>query len=232
MLCWGITTIIIIITIVKFQYPFIHSHHSIIITIIATIFVIKLWSFFFPPESSSSLSGPTGTEWHHGLQIASLLCWRWLGKHHPVHSSLYSWGNEYPSIENPTDLLEFDTIDQCPQVSSPTDTSNFDVDDNDIRVSDAQPPSHNPAFAGLHLPFVGFTFTQGSNLSDLGWYFLVFLVFSSVFRLLNFCPGSQSLYLVAKVLEGLGLSITRIVNLTFLRGTGLPLLLPEQFLEG
>ena len=54
------------------------------------------------------------------------------------------------------------------QVSSPTDTSNFDVDDNDIRVSDAQPPSHNPAFAGLHLPFVGFTFTQGSNLSDLG----------------------------------------------------------------
>ena len=30
------------------------------------------------------------------------------------------------------------------QVSSPTDTSNFDVDDNDIRVSDAQPPSHNP----------------------------------------------------------------------------------------
>ena len=66
------------------------------------------------------------------------------------------------------------------QVSSPTDTSNFDVDDNDIRVSDAQPPSHNPAFAGLHLPFVGFTFTQGSNLSDLGSYFL------HVFHLLDF----------------------------------------------
>ena len=41
------------------------------------------------------------------------------------------------------------------QVSSPTDTSNFDVDDNDIKVSDAQPPSHNAAFSGLHLPFVG-----------------------------------------------------------------------------
>merc|ERR1711881_323486 len=41
-------------------------------------------------------------------------------------------------------------------------------DDNDIRVSDAQPPSHNSAFSGLHLPFIGFTFTQGSNLSDLG----------------------------------------------------------------
>merc|ERR1719319_834179 len=55
-----------------------------------------------------------------------------------------------------------------PEVSSPTDTSNFDVDDNDITVSDAQPPTHNPAFSGLHLPFVGFTFTQESNLSDLG----------------------------------------------------------------
>jgi hypothetical protein len=44
------------------------------------------------------------------------------------------------------------------QVSSPTDTSNFDVDDNDIRVSDAQPPSHNPgkiemaALACIHYP--------------------------------------------------------------------------------
>ena len=70
-------------------------------------------------------------------------------------------------------------------MSSPTDTSNFDVDDNDIRVSDAQPPSHNPAFAGLHLPFVGFTFTQGSNLSDLGSY-LCILYFLSEFHLLNF----------------------------------------------
>ena len=60
------------------------------------------------------------------------------------------------------------TSPYIPEVSSPTDTSNFDVDDNDIRVSDAQPPQHNSAFSGLHLPFVGFTFTQGSNLSDLG----------------------------------------------------------------
>ena len=49
-----------------------------------------------------------------------------------------------------------------------SDTSNFDVDDNDIRQSDAQPPSHNPAFSGLHLPFVGFSFTLNSRLSDLG----------------------------------------------------------------
>merc|ERR1719225_2108158 len=59
------------------------------------------------------------------------------------------------------------TAPYIPEVSSPTDTSNFDVDDNDIRQSDAQPPAHNPAFSGLHLPFVGFSFTQGSNLSDL-----------------------------------------------------------------
>lgn len=48
-----------------------------------------------------------------------------------------------------------------PEVSSPTDTSNFDVDDADIRLSDALPPTANSAFTGLHLPFVGFTFTQG-----------------------------------------------------------------------
>ena len=60
------------------------------------------------------------------------------------------------------------TAPYIPEVSSPTDTSNFDVDDNDIRQSDAQPPPHNPAFSGLHLPFVGFSFTQGSKLSDLG----------------------------------------------------------------
>lgn len=55
-----------------------------------------------------------------------------------------------------------------PEVSSPTDTSNFDVDDTDIRLSDAVPPTANPAFTGLHLPFIGFTFTQTSCLSDVG----------------------------------------------------------------
>ncbi|XP_055318570.1 serine/threonine-protein kinase Genghis Khan isoform X1 [Sitodiplosis mosellana] len=55
-----------------------------------------------------------------------------------------------------------------PEVSSPTDTSNFDVDDNDVRLSDAVPPAANPAFSGLHLPFIGFTFTQSSCLSDVG----------------------------------------------------------------
>ncbi|XP_014282082.1 serine/threonine-protein kinase Genghis Khan isoform X1 [Halyomorpha halys] len=69
--------------------------------------------------------------------------------------------------------VDWDTIRESkapyiPEVSSPTDTSNFDVDDNDIRCSEAIPPTPaNPAFAGLHLPFVGFTFTQGSRTSDL-----------------------------------------------------------------
>ncbi|XP_011291826.2 serine/threonine-protein kinase Genghis Khan isoform X6 [Musca domestica] len=55
-----------------------------------------------------------------------------------------------------------------PDVDSPTDTSNFDVDDNTIRHSDSVPPAANPAFSGFHLPFVGFTFTQNSCMSDLG----------------------------------------------------------------
>lgn len=47
-------------------------------------------------------------------------------------------------------------------MSSPTDTSNFDVDDMDVRLSDALPPaSASSAFSALHLPFVGFSFTQG-----------------------------------------------------------------------
>lgn len=52
-----------------------------------------------------------------------------------------------------------------PEVSSPTDTSNFDVDDTVIRTSDALPPTANAAFSGLHLPFVGFTFTQGRSVN-------------------------------------------------------------------
>ncbi|CAH2061816.1 unnamed protein product, partial [Iphiclides podalirius] len=64
-----------------------------------------------------------------------------------------------------------------PDVASPTDTSNFDVDDTDIRrvqppyarLSEAvPPPPPSAAFSGRHLPFVGFTFTAGSRLSDLG----------------------------------------------------------------
>lgn len=55
-----------------------------------------------------------------------------------------------------------------PEVSSPTDTSNFDVDDSETRSQDTCPPPGNAAFTALHLPFVGFSFTQGSQISDKG----------------------------------------------------------------
>ncbi|GIY12580.1 hypothetical protein CDAR_213712 [Caerostris darwini] len=56
-----------------------------------------------------------------------------------------------------------------PEVSSPTDTSNFDVDESDLKQSDSSPPTANSVFSGLHLPFIGFTYTNASKLSDLGF---------------------------------------------------------------
>ncbi|XP_072424654.1 serine/threonine-protein kinase MRCK beta isoform X1 [Chiloscyllium punctatum] len=53
-----------------------------------------------------------------------------------------------------------------PEVSSPTDTSNFDVDDDVLKNPELVPPATHTAFSGLHLPFVGFTFTTSSPLSD------------------------------------------------------------------
>ncbi|XP_052697457.1 serine/threonine-protein kinase MRCK alpha-like isoform X3 [Crassostrea angulata] len=55
-----------------------------------------------------------------------------------------------------------------PEVSSPTDTSNFDVDESDFRHTDTIPPTSNAAFKGHHLPFIGFTFTKDSQISDTG----------------------------------------------------------------
>ncbi|XP_018577381.1 serine/threonine-protein kinase Genghis Khan [Anoplophora glabripennis] len=65
------------------------------------------------------------------------------------------------------DSIRESSAPYIPEVSSPTDTSNFDVDDADIRLSDALPPTANNAFTGLHLPFIGFSFTQGSYICDL-----------------------------------------------------------------
>ncbi|CAH1790920.1 unnamed protein product [Owenia fusiformis] len=69
--------------------------------------------------------------------------------------------------------IDWDNIQETeapyiPEVSSATDTSNFDVDDTDFRPSDAVPPNSHSAFTGHHLPFVGFTFTKESLLSDMG----------------------------------------------------------------
>ena len=49
----------------------------------------------------------------------------------------------------------------------PADTSNFDVDESDFTPKEAVPLQSNSIFSGNHLPFVGFTYTKGSKLSDL-----------------------------------------------------------------
>merc|ERR1740128_1510269 len=65
------------------------------------------------------------------------------------------------------DFIRDSTAPYIPEVSSPTDTSNFDVDDTDLRSADVLPPTANPVFSALHLPFLGFTYTQGSLLTDM-----------------------------------------------------------------
>ncbi|XP_058511445.1 serine/threonine-protein kinase MRCK beta isoform X1 [Ochotona princeps] len=55
-----------------------------------------------------------------------------------------------------------------PDVSSPSDTSNFDVDDDMLRNTEVLPPGSHTGFSGLHLPFIGFTFTTESCFSDRG----------------------------------------------------------------
>ncbi|XP_048218357.1 LOW QUALITY PROTEIN: serine/threonine-protein kinase MRCK beta [Perognathus longimembris pacificus] len=55
-----------------------------------------------------------------------------------------------------------------PDVSSPSDTSNFDVDDDVLRNIEILPPGAHTGFSGLHLPFIGFTFTTDSCFSDRG----------------------------------------------------------------
>uniref|UniRef100_UPI00398E446D serine/threonine-protein kinase MRCK alpha-like n=1 Tax=Pristiophorus japonicus TaxID=55135 RepID=UPI00398E446D len=55
-----------------------------------------------------------------------------------------------------------------PEITSPSDTSNFDVDDDVLKASDSAPPPSRGVFSGLHLPFVGFTYTSNCSLSDRG----------------------------------------------------------------
>ncbi|XP_067877745.1 serine/threonine-protein kinase MRCK alpha-like [Heterodontus francisci] len=55
-----------------------------------------------------------------------------------------------------------------PEVTSPSDTSNFDVDDDVLKTVDSIPPASRGTFSGLHLPFVGFTYTSNCSLSDRG----------------------------------------------------------------
>lgn len=62
------------------------------------------------------------------------------------------------------------TARYIPEVTSKTDTSNFDVDDHDFRSPDTVSPLVNKTFSGLHLPFIGFTYSQNSQILDFEYY--------------------------------------------------------------
>ncbi|KAK2191931.1 hypothetical protein NP493_42g06006 [Ridgeia piscesae] len=66
------------------------------------------------------------------------------------------------------EALRYMTPPHIPEVSSPTDTSNFDVSETVFRQAEAGPPKSQSAFTGNHLPFMGFTYTKNSCVSDLG----------------------------------------------------------------
>ena len=56
-----------------------------------------------------------------------------------------------------------------PEIENETDTSNFDPDlDDGPKIPTKQPVVGNTTFSGVNLPFVGFTFSSGLKLSDLG----------------------------------------------------------------
>ncbi|XP_066911652.1 serine/threonine-protein kinase MRCK alpha-like isoform X2 [Clytia hemisphaerica] len=55
-----------------------------------------------------------------------------------------------------------------PELDGPTDVSNFDIDDlMEAKTQEFSPPPSHNAFTGHQLPFVGFTYTKESQLSDL-----------------------------------------------------------------
>ncbi|XP_051900002.1 serine/threonine-protein kinase MRCK alpha-like [Pristis pectinata] len=66
--------------------------------------------------------------------------------------------------------IAWDLLGQCeppflPDVTDPTDTSNFDVEDDTFSAPETLCPVANSSLPGIHLPFVGFTFS-GVRQSD------------------------------------------------------------------
>ncbi|XP_072125708.1 serine/threonine-protein kinase MRCK beta [Mobula birostris] len=61
--------------------------------------------------------------------------------------------------------IAWDLLGQCeppflPDVTSPTDTSNFDVEEGAFSVAETGRPVSHSVLPGIHLPFVGFTFSS------------------------------------------------------------------------
>jgi serine/threonine-protein kinase MRCK len=117
-------------------------------------------SFDFPPEDTEFTVSDNAKDLIKKLICAPEIR---LGQNGIEDFKKHPWfdGVDWEKLRNAT-------APYVPDVSSPTDTSNFDVDDTENRMSEVVPPSGNPAFTGHHLPFIGFTFTKDSNISDLG----------------------------------------------------------------
>lgn len=117
-------------------------------------------SFDFPPEDTEFTVSENAKDLIKKLICAPEIR---LGQNGIEDFKKHPWfdGVDWEKLRNAT-------APYVPDVSSPTDTSNFDVDDTENRMSEVVPPSGNPAFTGHHLPFIGFTFTKDSNISDLG----------------------------------------------------------------
>ncbi|XP_072885578.1 serine/threonine-protein kinase MRCK beta-like isoform X2 [Hemitrygon akajei] len=61
--------------------------------------------------------------------------------------------------------IAWDLLGQCqppflPDVTDPTDTSNFDVEEEDFSATETVRPVSHSVLSGIHLPFVGFTFSS------------------------------------------------------------------------
>jgi serine/threonine-protein kinase MRCK len=118
-------------------------------------------SFAFPPEDSEFPVSDNAKD-----LIKNLICApeTRLGRNGIDDFKKHPWfeGVDWDNVRNTTPPY-------IPEVKSPTDTSNFDVDESENnRMNEVLPPAGNPAFTGHHLPFIGFSFTKESCLSDLG----------------------------------------------------------------